>query len=38
VAAADVRLDAMDLDELTRAVPRDAVVGQRYGDMSHIDA
>jgi aryl-alcohol dehydrogenase-like predicted oxidoreductase len=38
VAAADVELSADDLDALERAVPRDAVVGDRYGDMSHIDA
>jgi aryl-alcohol dehydrogenase-like predicted oxidoreductase len=38
VAALDVRLDAGDLADLEAAVPRDAVVGDRYGDMSHIDA
>ncbi|MGA8208725.1 MAG: aldo/keto reductase [Nocardioidaceae bacterium] len=38
VAAAGVRLDAEDLADLERAVPRDAVVGARYGDMSSIDA
>ena len=34
VAAADVTLDAEDLDALEQAVPRDAVAGDRYGDMS----
>ena len=38
VAAVDVRLDEDDLAALDEAVPRDAVVGDRYGDMSHIDA
>jgi aryl-alcohol dehydrogenase-like predicted oxidoreductase len=38
VAAAAVRLDADDLDALERAVPRGAVAGERYGDMSSIDA
>ncbi|QNN52942.1 aldo/keto reductase [Nocardioides mesophilus] len=38
VAAASVGLDAADLDELDRAVPRDAVAGARYGDMTSIDA
>jgi aryl-alcohol dehydrogenase-like predicted oxidoreductase len=38
VAALDVALDAGDLADLEAAVPRDAVVGDRYGDMSHIDA
>ena len=38
VAAADVELSQDDLDALERAVPRDAVAGDRYGDMSHIDA
>jgi len=37
-AALDVELSADDLEALERAVPRDAVVGARYGDMSHIDA
>ncbi|MEI5672118.1 MULTISPECIES: aldo/keto reductase [Nocardioides] len=36
--AADVELSADDLQRLTDAVPRDAVVGERYGDMSSIDA
>ncbi len=36
-AAAGVRLNADDLAELTTAVPRDAVAGDRYGDMSSID-
>ncbi|MEN8675349.1 aldo/keto reductase [Nocardioides sp.] len=38
LAAAAVVLDATDLRDLTEAVPIDAVVGDRYGDMSHIDA
>lgn len=38
VAALDVRLGDDDLDALERAVPRDAVAGERYGDMSSIDA
>ena len=38
VGAADVHLTADDLAALDAAVPRDAVVGDRYGDMSHIDA
>jgi aryl-alcohol dehydrogenase-like predicted oxidoreductase len=38
VAALDVALDAGDLADLEAAVPREAVVGDRYGDMSHIDA
>jgi len=38
VAALDVRLTDEDLDALERAVPRDAVAGERYGDMSSIDA
>ncbi|WP_028471700.1 aldo/keto reductase [Nocardioides alkalitolerans] len=33
-----VTLDADDLAALETAVPRDAVVGERYGDMSTIDA
>jgi aryl-alcohol dehydrogenase-like predicted oxidoreductase len=37
-AAADVQLSREDLDALERAVPRDAVVGDRYGDMSPIQA
>ncbi len=37
-AAADVALSAEDVRALTEAVPRDAVVGDRYGDMSSIDA
>jgi aryl-alcohol dehydrogenase-like predicted oxidoreductase len=37
VAAADVSLEPADLDEVTRAVPREAVAGPRYGDMSSID-
>ena len=38
VGAADVTLTSDDLDALRSAVPRDAVVGARYGDMSSIDA
>jgi aryl-alcohol dehydrogenase-like predicted oxidoreductase len=37
VGAAAVRLDADDLAALEQAVPRDAVAGNRYGDMSSID-
>ncbi len=37
VAAAQLSLDADDLRALDEAVPRDAVVGDRYGDMSTID-
>lgn len=38
VAAAGVELTADDLAALDTAVPRDAVAGARYGDMSSIDA
>jgi len=38
VGAASVELSEADLAALAAAVPRDAVVGDRYGDMSHIDA
>jgi aryl-alcohol dehydrogenase-like predicted oxidoreductase len=38
VGAAAVRLDDADLEALTAAVPRDAVTGDRYGDLSTIDA
>lgn len=38
VGAADIELTADDLAALDAAVPRDAVVGDRYGDMSSIDA
>jgi aryl-alcohol dehydrogenase-like predicted oxidoreductase len=38
VAAADVVLTGDDLAALDAAVPRGAVAGDRYGDMSHIDA
>jgi aryl-alcohol dehydrogenase-like predicted oxidoreductase len=38
VAAADVELSTEDLAALEAAVPRGAVAGDRYGDMSHIDA
>ena len=37
VGALDVRLDPSDLERLESAVPRDAVVGDRYGDMSTVD-
>ncbi|MGL5824865.1 MAG: aldo/keto reductase [Nocardioides sp.] len=37
VGAAEVALTAEDLSTLTAAVPRAAVMGDRYGDMSHID-
>ena len=38
VGALGVPLDADDLRRLDEAVPRGAVVGDRYGDMSSIDA
>ena len=38
VGAVRLSLSTDDLDALERAVPRDAVVGARYGDMSTIDA
>jgi aryl-alcohol dehydrogenase-like predicted oxidoreductase len=38
IGALDVELTADDLAVLDAAVPRDAVVGARYGDMSSIDA
>ncbi|MCP3422467.1 aldo/keto reductase [Nocardioides pinisoli] len=38
VGALDVELTADDLAALEQAVPRDAVAGDRYGDMSTIDA
>src|SRR4051794_36940523 len=38
VGAADVELTDDDLAALDAAVPRDAVVGERYGDMSSIDS
>jgi aryl-alcohol dehydrogenase-like predicted oxidoreductase len=37
VGAASVELTAADLAALDEAVPRGAVVGERYGDMSSID-
>ena len=37
VGAADVVLSEADLDALEEAVPREAVAGPRYGDMSSID-
>jgi aryl-alcohol dehydrogenase-like predicted oxidoreductase len=38
VAAAGIRLTEADLADLAEAVPADAVVGERYPDMSTIDA
>lgn len=38
VGAVSVVLSDDDLEDLETAVPRDAVAGERYGDMSHIDA
>ncbi|CAB4690969.1 MAG: aldo/keto reductase [Actinobacteria bacterium] len=38
VGAVDVALSEADLEALVAAVPRDAVVGDRYGDLSSIDA
>ncbi|MEO5710910.1 MAG: aldo/keto reductase [Nocardioidaceae bacterium] len=38
VGAAGVSLTEDDLEALEQAVPRDAVTGDRYGDMSSIDA
>jgi aryl-alcohol dehydrogenase-like predicted oxidoreductase len=38
VAATDVELSRDDLEALTNAVPREAVAGDRYGDMSTVDA
>jgi len=38
VGALEVTLTAADLSSLEAAVPRDAVAGERYGDMSTIDA
>ena len=37
VGATDVELTDSDVQALTDAVPREAVVGARYGDMSSID-
>jgi aryl-alcohol dehydrogenase-like predicted oxidoreductase len=37
VGALEVELDAEELDRLEAAVPRDAVVGERYGDMSTVE-
>jgi aryl-alcohol dehydrogenase-like predicted oxidoreductase len=37
VGAVGVRLSADDLAALEQAVPRDAVAGERYGDMSSIE-
>jgi aryl-alcohol dehydrogenase-like predicted oxidoreductase len=38
VGAAEVSLDEQDLATLDAAVPRDAVVGDRYADMSTVNA
>ena len=38
VGAVGVELTADDLGALEQAVPRDAVQGDRYGNMAHIDA
>jgi aryl-alcohol dehydrogenase-like predicted oxidoreductase len=38
VAALEVALDERDLADLDAAVPRDAVVGDRYADMSSVNA
>jgi aryl-alcohol dehydrogenase-like predicted oxidoreductase len=38
VGAIAVDLSASDLEALASAVPREAVAGARYGDMTHIDA
>ena len=38
VGALDVALTSDDLTALEQAVPRGAVAGERYGDMSSIDA
>jgi aryl-alcohol dehydrogenase-like predicted oxidoreductase len=38
LAAAAVQLTAEDLAELVQAIPADAIVGDRYPDMSSIDA
>jgi aryl-alcohol dehydrogenase-like predicted oxidoreductase len=37
VGAADVELTDVDLKALEDAVPRGAVVGDRYGDMSSVN-
>ena len=38
VEEVDLHSDLKDLQRLTDAVPRDAVAGDRYGDLSSIDA
>ena len=38
VGALDVALTPDEVAELSNAIPRDAVAGERYGDMSTIDA
>jgi aryl-alcohol dehydrogenase-like predicted oxidoreductase len=38
IGAAAVQVSEDDLAALEQAVPRDAVTGARYGDMSSIDA
>jgi aryl-alcohol dehydrogenase-like predicted oxidoreductase len=37
VKALDVALDDEDVAELEQAIPRDAVVGDRYADMSSVN-
>ena len=37
IGALDVALSEDDLAALERAVPRGAVVGERYGTLAHID-
>lgn len=37
VVAASLELSPAELEALEEAVPRGAVVGERYGDMSSID-
>ena len=37
IRAAAVELSAGDLEALERVVPRDAVVGERYADMSSVN-
>jgi aryl-alcohol dehydrogenase-like predicted oxidoreductase len=37
LAAADITLDADDLAAIEAVLPADAVAGERYADMSHVD-
>jgi aryl-alcohol dehydrogenase-like predicted oxidoreductase len=37
VAAADIQLSVAEIAQLDQAIPRDAVAGTRYPDMSHVD-